>query len=362
VSTDAFGEQLPPIEAYSTDVGSRPERKRPLPFLRGEDFSAMTPRLDSPGIVKGLLPSESLIAIIGPSGSGKTFWGTDLGCHVASDLQYRKRRTTSGLVIYGALEGAGSARNRFYAWRQNRLRDRSASLPLRAMIDPINLRDPSDALRMVEFIRAAESDYEKKVALCFIDTLSRAMAGGNENAPDDMGALIDGADAIRRNTGASVVLIHHLGKDETRGARGHNSLYAALDTEITIRVAGAERVAKVTKQRDWPSGDEFAFRLETVEIGRDVDGDAVTSCVVVHSDKLPDARKQPSGKNQIALLAALSEWHRANAGKVLISGLELREIAKTQDIDKKRLPECIEGLEKAGWLQPCTGGHKFIPE
>lgn len=358
-----------PIEAYEqeraapvTSVDQSAWSADKATALRGEDFADMQPRLNLTATIKGLIAPQSLVGIIGPSGSGKTFFASDLGGSVAAGLPWRGRKVIKGLVIYGALEGAASARNRFSAWRMRRLGDRSSALPLRAMIDAINLRDPVDVLRLIEFIEAAEADYGEKVTLCFIDTLSRAMAGGNENAPDDMGALIRGADAIRLKTGATVVLIHHLGKDETRGARGHNSLFAALDTEITIRLNGDQRIATVTKQRDWPAGEEFAFRLEVVELGRDSDGDPVTSCVAVACDVPTPTRKQPSGKNQAALLAALQEWHRAHPDKEIVSSLELREIAASQDIGRKRLPEVISALEAIGWIQACVGGFKFIPE
>jgi RecA-family ATPase len=55
-----------------------------------------------------------------------------------------------------------------------------------------------------------------------IDTLSRALAGGNENAPDDMGALVINTDKVRQLTGAALIYIHHSGKDAALGARGHS--------------------------------------------------------------------------------------------------------------------------------------------
>ena len=39
---------------------------------------------------------------------------------------------------------------------------------------------------------------------------------------------------FRNATGAHLLIVHHTGKDETRGARGHTSLRAATDTEIEI--------------------------------------------------------------------------------------------------------------------------------
>ena len=51
-----------------------------------------------------------------------------------------------------------------------------------------------------------------------IDTLSRIMAGGDENNAADMTALIRNIDTLRAATGAHVVLVHHTGKDTARGA------------------------------------------------------------------------------------------------------------------------------------------------
>ncbi|MGK3687187.1 AAA family ATPase, partial [Escherichia coli] len=44
------------------------------------------------------------------------------------------------------------------------------------------------------------------------------VAGGNdENDSRDMGAFIRGCDELKRRTGATVLVVHHSGKDETKG-------------------------------------------------------------------------------------------------------------------------------------------------
>ena len=119
--------------------------------------------------------------------------------------------------------------------------------------------------------------------LIVIDTLSRALAGGSDAEALDMAAFIKNVDRIRVETGAHVLIIHHTGKDPGRGARGHSSLRAAVDTEIEIKAdaGGNFSVARVTKQRDLPTaGDEFEFSLARVEIGKDEEGRSVYSCVV----------------------------------------------------------------------------------
>ena len=76
---------------------------------------------------------------------------------------------------------------------------------------------------------------------------------------------------IRAATGAHVLLVHHCGKDEARGARGHSSLRAAVDTEIEISRPEGETISTVraTKQRDLSPGEAMPFSLKQVTLGTD---------------------------------------------------------------------------------------------
>jgi hypothetical protein len=122
------------------------------------------------------------------------------------------------------------------------------------------------------------------VSLVVVDTLARATAGGVENAQEVMSFAVEMCAKITAATGASVVLVHHTGKDESRGSRGSSTLPAAADTEIVIeRPDDAEnfRNVKLGKQRDGADYcDLFSFELKTVELGVDEDGDKITSTVV----------------------------------------------------------------------------------
>jgi hypothetical protein len=129
------------------------------------------------------------------------------------------------------------------------------------------------------------------------------MAGGNENSPDDMGAFVANCDLIRQATGAHLSVVHHTGKDEGRGTRGHSLLSAAADTMIEVskdEVSGLV-TATVKKQRDRATGDALVFRLEPIDIGMDEDEDTVTSCVVVPSDEQATQRKRVTGAAKLAL-------------------------------------------------------------
>ena len=104
------------------------------------------------------------------------------------------------------------------------------------------------------------------------------MAGGDENSGKDIGAAVKVMDKIREETGAHVCLIHHCGKDEARGARGHSSLRAAIDTEIEITRPEGSIISTVraTKQRDLQAGDAMPFSLKVITIGMNRRGKPIT--------------------------------------------------------------------------------------
>jgi hypothetical protein len=56
-------------------------------------------------------------------------------------------------------------------------------------------------------------------------------------------------------------------------------LKAATDTENEVSEAQGVHYMKPTKQRDFALGDEFAFRLQTVELGVNQKGQPVITCI-----------------------------------------------------------------------------------
>ena len=74
-----------------------------------------------------------------------------------------------------------------------------------------------------------------------IDTLARCFGGNDENDARDMGAFIEGCDVIKQKTGATVLVVHHSGKDEGKGARGSSAFALRLILNLTLSVKGMER-------------------------------------------------------------------------------------------------------------------------
>jgi len=129
-----------------------------------------------------------------------------------------------------------------------------------------------------------------------------------------MGEIIAALQKIQAALGGLVLIVHHLGKDLTRGPRGHSSFLAALDACIEVRRDGDRRAWIVAKAKDDCDGQEHPFRLEVVEVGQDEDGDAITSCVVVPEELAACATRSrlPKGGNQRIVYDALGEMLRAS--------------------------------------------------
>jgi hypothetical protein len=107
-------------------------------------------------------------------------------------------------------------------------------------------------------------------------------AGANENSGEDMGPVMARFDAVAQATGAAMLIIHHNGKDQAKGARGWSGIRAHIDTEIEVMEKDGIRSATITKQRELPGkGETIYFRLEVVEMGITKFGKPATTCVAV---------------------------------------------------------------------------------
>jgi hypothetical protein len=105
-----------------------------------------------------------------------------------------------------------------------------------------------------------------KPVLVVVDTLARCMLGVDENSARDVGLVVDGLDLIRRSAdGATVLAVHHSGKDGSQGARGSSALRGAVDTELELTASGARLVLKVSKQKD--GAEARPLQLDRVSVG-----------------------------------------------------------------------------------------------
>jgi hypothetical protein len=276
-----------------TGIPVTEENKRVLPLIYADEVQPVTHCTD---FVEDLLRDNEFSVIYGASNCGKTFFMLDLAMHVALGKEWRGKEVEQGGVIYAALEGGHGTKNRIVAFKNHyQITDK---IPLAIIPSNINFLDGK--VDMPAFLDAIEGAKKRlgKVRLIVVDTLARAISGGDENSGQDMGQLIINADKLREMTNAHIAFVHHSGKDDLKGARGHSSLRAAVDTEIEVSRPDTESPStiKIVKQREMEMIDDMSFSLSRVVLGVNERGKEVTSCVVMPCEvveKKTTARMNP---------------------------------------------------------------------
>jgi hypothetical protein len=339
------------LEPPTNPMDSTRETPTPFPITRAGLGGAIAEARD---FVESLLTEGGASVVYGPSNCGKSFWILDLAVCVATGADFRDElEVDQGAVVYVALEGEFGVRNRIEALKQaGRL---PADAPLFLCDAPVSLLEPGHEARLAESLKLAATESGFPCRLVILDTLARAMAGGDENRGQDMTAAVAAIDAVRAATGAHVAVVHHCGKDEARGARGHSSLRAAVDTEIEISRAEGETIStvRVTKQRDMAVGDPMPFSLEPVTLGTDRRGKPITSCIVRHEDSMMAADRSKRGrKSEVkhsALLALLPQPSTAAWQKAAEIGPKIPRASFYRYLDDLKKSGGIVETAAGGW-------------
>lgn len=255
-------------------TGSSTEKGRFTP-IAPSDFVA---RPEGPALVKGLLPATGMAMLFGSSGSGKSFLTIDLAMAIARGAQWRGLRTREGRVVYVVAEGAGGFRKRLKAYAKHH------DIDLGSVTGTFGVIPHAPNLLAVADVDALVRDLEPfgKVDLVIIDTLAQTAPGGDENSSEDMGLLLRHCRRIQEVTEGLVAIVHHSGKDLTKGARGWSGLKGAMDAMLEVsRIEGSDlRKVRVEKAKDDSDGAEWPFTLDVVHLGVDEDLDPVSSCVI----------------------------------------------------------------------------------
>ncbi|HJV26857.1 MAG TPA: AAA family ATPase [Aromatoleum sp.] len=294
-------------------------------------------------LVRALIQRDGLGVLYGEPGSGKSFFVLDLSGAIAQGVDWRGLAVTGGTVVYIAAEGAGGFRKRLQALAKHH-GVKLEELPFWVIADAPNLLKDDDK-PLAREIRAAGG-----ASLIVVDTLASVTPGGNENAAEDMGAVIGRCKRLQAETGAFVLLIHHSGKNAANGARGWSGLRGAVDLEIEVTRDGDDRAARVTKQKDGEDGAVFPFRLQVVDLGTDEAGEPITSCAVEHVTELPAEKtnkpRKPGGKNQRIVFEVVEKHGPCSVDNVLTIAANhmIRDPQSKKDKRRDRAREALEAL------------------
>jgi hypothetical protein len=226
--------------------------------------------------VEGVLPESSgLTCIYGQYGSFKSFLAFDLVSCIATGKPYHGRKVKQSPILYVCAEGGDGFWKRVIAWHNWHELDQIGD-NITVYDGAVNLNSATDRENFKEDIKLLP----QQPKIIVFDTLARCFGGKEENN-ENMSAFVSICDAIGRDIGCKVIIVHHSGKDPSKGARGGSSLPAAVDTEICITCA-SDNTAKLSfiKQKNFEKGAPLRFKMQKVVTGeKDADGHEIDSLI-----------------------------------------------------------------------------------
>lgn len=284
--------------AADSGSGLREEKPARLDEFYPRDESEQSARQPPEWYIPGWLQHKSTVMVYGPPESFKSFIALDIVLSAAAGkralgLEYEVDGSHD--VVYAAGEGAiGIESARRPAWKQHR-QISGQDIPFYSISAVPHIRDVSSVQGFIDAISARGI----QPAFIVLDTLSRMLAGLNENDAADASVALEAIEAIRRAFDCTVIFIHHTGKDG-KSERGSTVFRAGVDTSIK---ASSNKEAKlvtlqVTKQKDGEAGKPITLKGHKIQVTEELTSLAFSSAksedIPIKSDKEddPDVNKE----------------------------------------------------------------------
>lgn len=249
-------------EAFDKFAGMEIPEEKPSPAHGRTKLQLINDFADSvedpKWLLPGMLPEIGVGMLYGQSGSYKSFVALDLSLTLAFGVpgQWENPCAEKQDVVFFAGESPiGMARLRFPAWMEaHEIEFRNDH---RLFFMPrVPLYTQSDLWRWVkEDLEEANAN----PALIVIDTKSRLITGIDENASKDGSLVIQFLEQMRDHYQCCVLLIDHVGKDASKGARGSSVYFANADFAIEVKKMARGMEMTVRKQKEADVEDAVTY-------------------------------------------------------------------------------------------------------
>lgn len=322
----------------AADVGTR-ERMEDM-LLRPSQLRTF----EDPGWdVEGVLVERSLTVLYGMGGSYKSFLALDWALCRAAGTGWFEREVKPGKALYIAAEGVAAYGKRTESWLVREGLDWDAVEDgFRVYPKAVNLVSEQAEARayaeaLVELV--VEGGYD----LLVVDTLRKAMPGGDENAVQDMGRVYELLERVKQLASATVLVIHHANKGG--GYRGSSSIYDDADAVFRLRRVGGAGSGLVNlqcdKQKDAEPFEEM--RLELEERRRSL---AIVGC----------------GGSEAQVVESIN--HATRLYEEMTPGVEYDKatLLKATGLTDKQFRTAREDAQEAGWLETegATSDRRYV--
>lgn len=266
--------------------------KPPLAFVGYDDLMSMElpPR---EWVVANVFPVGLLSAITAESGAGKTWLALTLLRAIAGGKIWAGKylcvmRTCALLDLEG---NYGRLRDRLIALDSGigRLDAATrANIHFLSDLGRINIMDTTTRQQIINAVR------DRGIEVLFVDTLVRVHQFDENSA--DMSQVLEALERVARDTGCTVIVLHHTGKGSggkaATSGRGSSAIKAALQHEVML-TRETDKTIKVslTKAKCSPEVDRLTtMRIEAVEGVGGVNVEFTDEEVSIHEPHRPSAK------------------------------------------------------------------------
>jgi hypothetical protein len=282
------------LEKHPQQSGQFAEQAKQQHGISLEHYESFGTSVSKNWIIKNVVATGETSSWIGPPGAGKSALITDLAIHIAAGLDWRGHRSKARCgVVYFALERGELVKRRLIAHAAQTV-GFPTKLPFSIARQVIDLLKPTCVGEIVATINAATFHHGCKIGVIVIDTYAKGIAagGGDENSAKDQNMTLANLRRVQEETGVHVAIVGHTGKDEGKGARGSNAFVGDMDMMVQFSGEKDARVAQIIVNKDGAEGLLTRYKLEVAVLGKDADGDEITTAII-SADKL-DSDKQIS--------------------------------------------------------------------
>lgn len=213
-------------------------------------------------LIEGIMEEKSFGLIYGQPGSYKTFFALDMAISLAHGMPFLGHFNVPKAVptAYITPEGTAGIKKRLKGWMEGHDVDHINNVAINR--HAFHLNDEEEVEAVIKKVIASRL----KPGVLFIDTLARNFAG-DENSTRDMSLFVNNVMEIASRLGLAVVVVHHSGKDTTKGARGSIALLGAVDLAIEMTKAEGEKIATVRCRKQKDSEEFPAFNVTATVTG-----------------------------------------------------------------------------------------------
>ena len=187
-----------------------------------------------PHLIEDVMRNQWFALIFGQPAHGKTFVSLDLAGRVSLGQPWWGHKTRRCNVLYVCAEDEDGVQERWDTWRdQNNFNSETPEVSF--IFDAVQVQNTAHLDYLIDEVR------EGDIGLVIFDTLNATFMG-DENSGEALTSYCQAIRRLIRDTGCSVVVVHHTGWADISRPRGARQLEASADTCIISKMGKKETI------------------------------------------------------------------------------------------------------------------------